>query len=241
MSDKLNNEMEEFENDELVEQVQETSESENFLQKYGKLIAVAAVAVIAIIAVAYYFTYTSNKNKEEASLALSRIRSYFDKEEYAKALYGGDSIPEVRGEKVMGLIKIVEEYSSTPAGKIAALLAGDALLTMDKIVDAKKYFEIASDAKSNDVAKGGYAGLAVCFEKENNLSKAAEFYEKASELSVESSTKGRYLLFTGICYVKMGEKEKAIQHLTMVAKNQDFTEFANAAKIELARLGTIIE
>lgn len=241
MSDKLNNEMEEFENEELEKQVQQTSESENFLQRYGKLIAIAAVAVIAIIAIAYYFTYTSNKNKEEASLALSRIRIYFDKEEYAKALYGGDSIPEVRGEKVMGLIKIVEEYSSTPAGKIAALLAGDAFLTMDKIADAKKYFEIASDAKSDDVAKGGYAGLAVCFEKENNLSKAAEYYEKASELSIESSAKGRYMLFAGICYAKMGEKEKAIKHLTMVAKNKDFAEFENAAKIELARLGTIIE
>ncbi len=241
MSDKINNQNEQSLDDELENQVQDEGGEVSFIQKYGKLIAIVAVAVVAIVAVAYYFTYTSNKNKEEAALALSRIRPYFDKEEYARALYGGDSVPTVRGEKVLGLVKIVEEYSSTPSGAIAALLAGDAYLALDKVSEARKYFAIASKAKSDEVAKGGYAGLAVCNEKNNNLSEAAENYEKASELAVDPTSKGRYMLFAGICYARMGEKDRAIEHLTMVAKNRDYAEFANAAKIELARLGTIIE
>ncbi len=241
MSDKINNKNEQSFDDELENQVQGEGGEVNFIQKYGKLIAIAAVAVVAIVAVAYYFTYTSNKNKEEAALALSRIRPYFDREEYARALFGGDSVPTVRGEKVLGLIQIVEEYSSTPSGRIAALLAGEAYLALDNISEARKYFEIAAKANSDEVAKGGYAGLAVCSEKNDNLSDAAKIYEKAAELAIDPTSKGRYLLFAGICYARMNEKDRAIEHLTMVAKNRDFAEFANAAKIELARLGTIIE
>lgn len=241
MKEKLPNDLENLENDEIGTLASGSNEEANVISKYGKLIIIASVVIVAIIGGIYYFSYTSEKNQEAAATALSRIKMYFDQEMYSKALAGGDSVPQVRGEKVLGLKEIADEYGSTPSGKFAALLAGESYLQLNQFADAKKYFEIASGADSEILEKGGYAGLGVCFEKENNYQEAVKNYEKAFAKATDASSKGRYMLYAAMCYAKLGDKEKAIALFTDIVKDKELGEFANPAKAELVRLGTIIE
>ncbi len=241
MKEKLPNDKEQLEKDELEATAIEPKKAANIFSKHGKLIAIVAAVVVVAVGIFYYFSYTSKKNEEESASALSRIRMYFDQEMYSQALAGGDSVALVRGEKVLGLKEIADEYGSTASGKFASLLAGECYLQLGKVADAKKYFEKASTAKSEIIEKGGYAGLAVCSEKENNYQEAAKNYEKAYSAAMDASAKGRYMLYAALCYSKIGDKDKAIALLTDLVKDKDFSEFANPAKAELARLGTIIE
>lgn len=239
MKDKVNNEN--LENDEFEVVEEENAGEANFLTKYGKLLIIGAAIIVVALGSFYYFSYTNEKAMEESSVALSRVRPYFDQGEFAKALAGGDVLPPVLGKKVLGLKEIANKYGSQPAGQLAALLAGEALVNLEKYSEAVKYFETASDSESDVVKKGAYAGLGVCFEADNKLEKAVENYEKAVEFALEPGSKARYMFYSGLCYEKMGTKDKAEQIYRELVNDRDYLEFANMAKAGLVRLGTVIE
>lgn len=239
MKDKLTNDGGQLENEGFVAVSQEAEV--NVIAKYGKLVGIAVVAILAIVGAFYYFSYTNTKNLEESATALSRIRPYFEQGEWQKALVGGDSVPMVRGEKVMGLKEIADQYGSTPSGKLASLLAGESLINLKKATEARVYFEKATDSESEVVKKGGYAGMGVCYENENNLAEAVKQYEKAAELSLEPSSKARFMFYSALCYERMGENSKAEPLLLDLVGNKDYLEFANLANAALVRIGTKIE
>ncbi len=241
MKEKLPKDLNDFEAGDEVIITDAEGSHENAIMKYGKLILIATVIIIVIVGVFYYFSYTNQKNITESATALSRVMSYFEQGEYSRALVGGDSVPMVRGEKVMGLKEIADEYGSTPSGKLAALMAGESLVNLNRIGEAKNYFELATDSKSEVVIKGGYAGLGLCYEKENNLAEAVQQYEIASEHSVDSGSKARYMFYAALCYERMGEKSKAEKILLELVNNRDYLEFETMANAALVRLGTKIE
>jgi len=237
MKTKQPNENEIYENDEL----ENVETEDNPIKRYSAYAGIGLAVVIALIGIFYYYSYTSVKNAEKAATALSRIRPYFEQGEFSRALHGRDSVPAVRGESVPGLVDIVDSYGSTVSGRLAAMFAGEAFLNLNDYENANTYFTKATGSKSDLVKVGAFAGLGICYEKEENYKEAIKQYERASQLAEVPSMKGRYILYSALCYEKLGENQKAEELFRDLVNDRDYLEFANIAKSGLIRLGTIIE
>lgn len=217
--------------------------AQQFIEENSKV--VIGVSIGVIVAVILFFVIknaiakTAIENENKASVNLSRVMQYYSIGDYQKALYG-DSLAKVRGESIIGLVKIVDEYGGTESGKIAALYAGECFKELKKYVEAKEYYEIALKSKSNLVKEGANAGLGTICEYQGDYKEAIKYFEKASNLSDVVTSKDRYLFYAALNYEKIGEKEKAINIFKdIIGRNK--SEFAGFSKSGLARLGTIIE
>jgi tetratricopeptide (TPR) repeat protein len=240
MKKKLDMNQENSEEQLEIEQTDETEDqAHNFIQKYSKVIIIASVAVIALIAVLLYMRSKSNENYERASVLITRVLSYYEAADYQKALEG-DPQKTYLGEPVKGLKFIAQEYSNEP-GKIAAMYAGNSLISLNKWSEAKEYFEKAAGSSSKVITQGGIAGLGACLENEGKFAEAAEKYEEASKLGVDENLQSRYGFYSGLCFEKAGNKKKAEDVYRTILKSGQMTEFSMLAKAGLIRIGTIIE
>ncbi len=240
-------------NQDIIEKkvsVTRADEKENFIQKVqdyvdnnrNKVIYISSAVIVLVIIIFVGKNYLENKaaeNRDKAETAISRIYPYFEAGEYSKALYG-DSVKKMRGQDIIGLVEIINKYSSTDQAKYGALLAGYCFISLDKSNDAIKYFEIALDSKSNTVKEGANAGLANSYEIGGKYKEACGYYEKASELAVSTGNKYKYLYFQALCENKSGDKQSAEKLLRMVITNNK-SKYVGPAKSELLRIGTIIE
>lgn len=227
-------EEQEFDSQDIVER------SQGFLQKNRILLIAAAAAIVIVVAAIFIFVNARNTAENEASLALSRIMPVYQQNDLEKAL-NGDPAMLIRGTALQGLRSIADQYESTDAGKVAALLAGNALVATQKPSEALKYFDIASSAGADDIKAGAAAGVGTCNEFEGKFDEAANNYEKASQLAPLDAVKSRYQYYAAICYEKVGNKEKALELYKSLVDEFQMTEFAASAKKGLVRLGTIIE
>ncbi|HPO62779.1 MAG TPA: tetratricopeptide repeat protein [Candidatus Kapabacteria bacterium] len=216
---------------------------QNYIQNNSKKVITYSIVIIAITALFFLIKNKlesdSLENKEEASVSLARILPYYNEANYEVALKGEPSVT-IRGEKVIGLTEIVENYEGLEEGKVAALYAGNSLLNLNKFEESKKYFEIALKSEANTVLEGANAGMGVALESLKDYANAVKFYTTASELGVTPGSKNRYAYFAGICYEKGGNKDKAIEIYKDIIL-ESASEYVGLSKARLVRLGTVIE
>lgn len=227
------------ETEEQIEQTPENTSSNFFTTTLGKIAIVVVLLVVSISGVLYWQSL-QKENAQKASLALSRIRTYYESGDYQRAL-NGDPGAQIRGESIQGLSSIVSEYGSTASGKTAAYYAGVAYVNLKKYSEATAMFEKASGSESDVVKAGALAGLAVIAEHNNNFASASEQYVKASGLAQDDVSKARFLYFSAICLEKISKKEEAISQFKEVVNKYSQTEYAGDSKAGLVRLGTIID
>lgn len=239
----MNNSQEELENESLKTPSNNESGNtvNNFVQKYSRIIILAAIAIIVVVGLVLFMRSNSSKNEANASRALAMIEKYYLAGDYENALNGNDTLPSVRGEKVVGLVKIVEEYGSTLAGERAALYAADAYFNLNKISEAKIYYEKILKSDVDVIKVGGLAGTAVCVEKDGNYKEAAENYLKAASLISDDTQKLRYIYFAGLCEEKLGNKDNALKLYQDIVNENKYGEFNTLAKAGIIRLGMDIE
>lgn len=206
------------------------------------VLLVGGGVLIVVLAIGLYW-FMSGKQKEteaEASLALSRVKVYYERAEYDKALQGDKSVM-MRGEPIIGLQEIVENYGGTSAGKMAALMSGDILTAQKKYAEAERMYEAAQGSDSKILAAGAKAGVAACREAEKKYSEAAPLYEEAAQYMKDVGDEARFRYFAAINYEKAGNSEKAKELYTLIAKENRDTEFKDLSVGAMARLGMIIE
>ena len=223
-----------------AEQADVIVKTQDFVQQNKATITIVSIVIIAIIALAYYYRVKTEENIREASVELSRISMLYQQGEYEKAL-NGDPNYQVRGESVMGLTQIAEDYSGTEPGRLAALYAGKSYVQTGEFDQARKYFDIALDSDAELTRMGANAGLAVCSETEANFSEAAGYYEQAANLAPESEIKFRYMYFSGLCYEKAENKDKASKLYKDIVFMSEKSQYADEAKVRLGMIGTVIE
>jgi tetratricopeptide (TPR) repeat protein len=212
-----------------------------FIQKNGKMIIIFCIAVIVIVGLVMLFRSNSQKNEATAAHELSRIETYYVKGDYENALKPNDTIPTVRGEKVVGLLSIVDEYGSTLAGQRATLYAADAYYALGKFAEAKTYYDKAIGSSIDVIKIGGLAGMAACSEKDGKFKEAADGYTQAANLITDDQLRLRYLYFSGLCNEKAGNKDAAKQVYRDIINLNKFGEYMNLAKAGITRLGEPIE
>jgi tetratricopeptide (TPR) repeat protein len=217
---------------------------QQWVEQNSRTVMIVSIAVIAVTVGFFVIKGIMDKNSEEkqlkSSVALNRVLQYFSSGDYQKALEG-DPTATIRGEKVIGLRAIADEYSGYDAGKIAALYAGNCWIMMNKHIESEKYFDIASGSDSKMLQMGAYAGLGAVEEVKGEFNKALKNYEKATELAGKDDSKFRYTYYSGLCYEKLGNKQKAEEMYRYILDEAKTSEFIRFAKMGLVRIGTIIE
>lgn len=203
-------------------------------------ILVGALAIVLAIGGWWWYSSNAKQENEAANLALSRVRNLYMQGDGDKALTG-EGLAVIDGIKSPGLRAIADEYGSTPAGQIAALMAGNILANKGKWAEAQSYFETAASSDAELVQVGAMNGLAACLEGKGSIAEAAAKYEDAAKLGDKSGIEASSWLNAGLCYEKAGNKQKAVETLTIVVKKYATSDVVPAAKQALARLGTAID
>jgi tetratricopeptide (TPR) repeat protein len=218
---------------------------QDFIENNRKLVISFSVGVIAVTILFFvvrgFLSKKSEENTKMASVAISRILPYYVKGDYQKSLYG-DSAVAAGGQKVIGLVDIINEYGSTDQVKTAALFAGNCFLNQQNGKQAEKYFEQALDADSKLIQMGANAGIGASKELGGDYKSAINYYKKAIELAGEDNdSKYRYMYYAGLCFEKSGDNKSAEEEFRDIIAQTQYSDYANYAKVGLTRLGTIIE
>jgi len=193
------------------------------------------IALLLIGGGLFYYNYSRAQANDRALIELERIHPYYSKGDFATAIKG-DSVKRINNERVRGLQAIVEDYGTTPAGRIAALWLGNAYLATGQVDKAREPFQSAADASADLVASAGHAGLAAVAESKSQFEDAArEFLSAAAQDAMEVNTP-RYLLGAARNFERAGKKDEAIKNYRTVAtKYPQATDANMQARMALAR------
>lgn len=211
----------------------------DFFTKQWKVIA-GVLGVLVVVVVGYFYIDSQNDELNlEGLTALARIRNVYgqDTVDYNLALKGQGK----GAQSLKGLLDISSEYEGTPAGEMAALMAGNALVVLNRPAEAAEQFEKASASDAAIVQLGAMQGLAAVKELQGDFKSAAEQYEAAAAVGEEIGLDDKCFLNAAVCYEEANNKAKAIELYRMIVKKFAMSNVAADAKSGLARLGTAID
>lgn len=198
------------------EQIEEVlTQSEQFIEKYQKQLAIAAIAIIiAVVGYMGYQKFIKAPNEKEAIEQIAGAQLYFSKDSYKIALEGD-------GNK-LGFLDIIENYGSTQIGNTAKAYAGICYLKLGQFDQAIEQLEGFS---SEDflVAQLAIANLGDAYMEKGEYEKAASNYEKAASSNANEFSTPIYLMKAAGAHELNKEFDKAI-----VAYERIQTEFSKS-------------
>ena len=206
---------------------------EAFAMKYRKAIIIAVAAIIiAVVGGFLYQAYVAQPREDKASTALAKGQEYFDAEQFDKALKGD-------GTGYMGLLNIINDYSSTDAANLANLYAGLCYANLNKWNDAVKYLDAYSPADDAMVSPAAIAALGNAYAHINQLDKAIDHLEKAAEMADKQAKDGAnnsiaptFYLQAGILLESQGKKDKALELYKKIKANYVNAQLVQSQEIE---------
>ena len=210
---------------------------EAFAMKYRKAIIIAVAAIIiAVVGGFLYQAYVAQPREDKASTALAKGQEYFDAEQFDKALKGD-------GTGYMGLLNIINDYSSTDAANLANLYAGLCYANLNKWNDAVKYLDAYRPADDAMVSPAAIAALGNAYAHINQLDKAIDNLEKAAEMADKQAKDGAnnsiaptFYLQAGILLESQGKKDKALELYKKIKAN-----YVNAQLVQSQEIDKYIE
>lgn len=207
------------------------SKAEDWAVKNQNLIFIV-VGLAAAIVLGYlgYNKFIAEPKAEEAMNEMYTAQKYFE-----DAVNGTekDSLYTLSlngGEGKYGMLDIVNEYGSTPAGNLANYYAGMAYLNLKDYQNAVKHLSDFStdDAVLGPVAKGG---IGDAFVQLNQPEDALEYYEKAIAASTNDYTTPMYLFKAANVALELGNSDKALQYFKRI--KEEFSSSTEATNIDV--------
>jgi len=186
------------------ENIESVSKTQAFIDKYKKVIVYTVLAIIVLAAlIIAYFQFVRNPRIQKANEALAKCETYFQADNYDKALNGD-------GQGCIGFLKVADDFGSTKAGNLAKLYAGQCYAQTQKWEEAKKYlesFDLQDDAIISPAAVGllgnVYANLG-------DNDKAVAKLKEAAKLADNGSLSPTYLIQAGEILESQGKAEEAL-------------------------------
>lgn len=173
-----------------------------FIQENRQRVTLYGIIAAVVILVAIFYVKHKSQQNEAAGVELARVMDLFDAGNYQEAIDGQP------GTQIIGLKKIVNEYSGTTNGETAKIFLADSYDLMGKTDEAYKYYK-DYDGSVKLYEATALAGQAGYFASKNNYSEAAKLYEKAAQVSDANVLNSEYLLKAGINYMKEGKNKEA--------------------------------
>ena len=190
---------------------------------------VGAVALV-VLALIGYNRFIAEPKAEEAMNEMAKAQSYFDEAVNGTAKDSLFTLALEGGEGKFGMLDIIEQYGSTPAGNLANYYAGMAYLNMNKYEEAIKYLNDFSsdDLMLSPIAKGG---IGDAFVQLNQLDEGLEYYEKAFKDNTNDFTTPLYLMKAAKLAMKQGDNKKALDYLGRI--KSEFSKSNEAKDIDI--------
>ncbi|MGB1185099.1 MAG: tetratricopeptide repeat protein, partial [Schleiferiaceae bacterium] len=204
------------------ENVEQTlTKTERFLEENAKQVGIAIAAIVAVVVVFFlYNTQIAEPKAKDASTEMAQAVKWFEADSMNLALNGNSAS--------YGLLDIIEEYGSTPAGNSANYYAGLAYYAMGDFQNAISYLDDynASEVATAAVAKGA---IGDAFVELGQMDDALDYYLKAVNATDNSFTTPLYLWKAGLIYESMEKNSKAVALYERIA--EDYPESRQAAGI----------
>lgn len=187
------------ENNETVGQA--VSKTEQFFQKYGKLLTYSLIIILVIAAaIVAYFQFYLKPLKKEAIDQTFVAEQYFRAGNFESALKGdGNSL---------GFSQIIDEYGSK-GGESVYFYAGVCELQLGNAENAINYLE---KYKSDDpiIYARAQSCIGDCYVMLDKNEKAITYYTAAAN-QTDNIFVAAYLLKAGIISEELGKKEEALK------------------------------
>lgn len=190
------------------------------------------IAIVAVVILGYlgYDRFIAEPKAEEAMNEMYTAQKFFD--EAVNATQNQDSLYTLAingGEGKYGMVDIVNEYGSTPAGNLANYYAGMSYLNLKDYTNAVKYLSAfdTNDAVLGPIAKGG---VGDAFVQLNQLEDALGYYEEAIQASTNEYTTPLYLMKAAGVAETLGNSTKALEYYKRV--KAEFSESDQAKNID---------
>src|SRR5574339_364466 len=209
------------------ENEQISAKEQDFWTRYQKPITV--VLAVLVLGIGGWFAYKNfivKPNTEKAVDAMFKAEDYYRMDSLQKAL-NGDGIN-------WGFVRVIKEYGSTDAGKLARLYAGDCYLRTGDFNNAVKQLkEYSSDDKLYQAR--AYKLLGDAYSELGKNEEAIDYYKKsANHFPEDIHNSAEALLFAAILADKSGNNKEAIELFKEIKEKFPNTQSSNESDKYLA-------
>lgn len=212
------------------ENIESVSKTQAFIDKYKKVIVIAVVAIIVLAAIIIgYVQFIRNPRIQKANEALAKCETYFQADNYDKALNGD-------GQGCIGLLKVIDEFGSTKAGNLAKLYAGQCYAQTEKWEEAKKQLESFSLQDDAIISPAALGLLGNVYANLNDNEKAVATLKKAAKLADNGSLSPIFLMQAGELLESMGKADEALKLYQEVKDN-----YKNSMAVQQQEIDKYIE
>lgn len=202
----------------------------DFYEGNKSVIQIVAAALLVIVVGAVIYGNSRLQANEEANTQLGRMMPVYDQGNYLEAIEGRPGTP------MIGLAAIVEEYGSTSYGEVAKIYLGNAYYFLGRYEEALAAYEDYSG--DNDLMQSAaYAGIAAYYEAVNNAEEAADYYQRAAEVSSANALNPKYLINASVNLLEIGEKEEAKKLLESIKRDYKQTVYSREVDRYLQQAG----
>lgn len=220
---------------EVLEELSLWQKVQAFWVTNQKMVSYAGIGIAVVIVGIVLYVSRQNANTREASLALSRIESYYDAGQWQKAIEG-DSSKTVRGQQVKGLKAITEEYGGTAPGKVASLMLGNSYYYLGKYEEARTAFRDAESISDATLSAAAFAGQAAIEESLKKFAEAAKLFERAATITENNPNNPEYVISAARCFAQSLQVSKAVELYRRVVFEFAGTNAEETARHALAEL-----
>ena len=187
------------------ENIESVSKTQAFIDKYTKVIVITVVAIIVLAAlILSYVQFIRNPRIQKANEALAKCETYFQADNYDKALNGD-------GQGCIVLLKVIDEFGSTKAGNLAKLYAGQCYAQTEKWEEAKKQLESFSLQDDAIISPAALGTLGNVYANLGDNDKAVATLKKAANLADNGSLSPVFLMQAGELLESMGKADEALK------------------------------
>lgn len=217
---------------EVFESLDQTaSRSEAFVSQYQNYILIAvAVVVTGVLGYLAYDSFVAQPKAVEAVNELNQAQYFF---ELAVNSTESDSLYRLAlegGEGKYGFLDIIDNYSGTPAAKLATYSAGMAYLNLKEYENAINYLDNFSsdDVMLSALSKGA---IGDAFAQLEQPEEAFEYYVQAANASDNAFSTPKYLFKAALLGAQIGKADQALAFFKRI--KEEYPQAPEAARVDV--------
>jgi len=216
-----------------------------FWDQYSKPITYIASAIIVVVAAWLIYKYMFKAPKQEkADKVVFVTQKYFTefttatdsaKLQLATKVLNGDGVNP-------GALKIINQYSGTPAANLCDYYAGACYLQLRQYEKAIKYLKDFDANGATQIQSRALGMIGDAYAEMNKNDDALNYYKKAADVNEKDAfTSSEYLFRAALFAQTIGKTKDAIDLFKKIKSDYPLTEKAADVDRYLAKLGDFSE
>ncbi len=179
------------------------SKSEQFIEKYQKIILIVVGVIVVIVLGFFGFKrfYLAPREKEAQS-QMFMAEKYFELDSLNKALNGDG--------QYLGFLSIIEDYSMTKSANLSHYYAGICFLKMGKYDQALEHLDKFS-SDDNIIGPMAKGAMGDAYMELKQVDKAVDLYMDAADMKKNDFTTPLFFMKAAMAYEELGKLDKSLE------------------------------